>query len=827
MPLGSTERPVDVSRPRLLVVDDQPINIHLLYKAFHPEYQVFMATDGFQAVHLCRTHLPDLVLMDVVMPGMDGHEVCRRIKAYPETRDIPVIFVSAQDDPREETIGLEVGAVDFIVKPINPDAVRARVKSHLGFARSSALLAATLEATADGVLVTQLDGSISSMNRNFIRMWEIPQAMVDAAAHEDIFAFMRGQIVQGDACRPCGLAAPAPGMADESFEPLELTGDRYFERQAKTLRINARNTGSVFSFRDVTELRRATLELQRLNETLESRILERTRELEYAMHLADAANRAKSAFLSNMSHEIRTPMNGVIGMAYLALRADPNERVRNYLEKIRSSGQHLLGIINDILDFSKIEAGKLDLEVRDLLLAQVFDHVSSQLLLAAQAKGLTLTFQLDRSLSRPLRGDILRITQVLLNFVGNAIKFTPAGGVTVHATTAQRGQGDSLVRFEVKDTGIGLTPEQARQLFQSFQQADTSTTRRYGGTGLGLAINRQLAHLMGGEVGVSSEPGQGSTFWFTARLAWGKAAAAEPIVRAEVCESESAPVRHAALAGARVLLVEDNVVNREVAAGLLADVAIVVHTATNGQEALDALREAHFDCVLMDVQMPVMDGLQATRRMRADPLTARTRVIAMTANARSEDRLACFDAGMDDFLTKPVVPAHLYQKLAHWIAPRAGVAGDGPDSAAASGAATTEPCALAEPTSLPDAPAPAPFDSDPASPGRVIDLSILSKSAGGNAERMRRYAHLFISSTQETMVEIDDALAREDLPALADLGHRLKSSARTVGALEFGALSQSLEEFRHRGSVDEARTTIREMALNFSRMSADIRQRLT
>jgi signal transduction histidine kinase/CheY-like chemotaxis protein len=407
--------------------------------------------------------------------------------------------------------------------------------------------------------------------------------------------------------------------------------------------------------------------LQLLNDTLESRILERTHDLELALRRADAANQAKRDFLSNMSHELRTPMNGILGLSYLALQSNPEPQLRDYLRKIHDSGEHLLAIISDILDFSKIEAGRLELEESDFDLAHVFEGVADKTGHAAEAKGLKLAFEVDPLLSRPLRGDRTRISQVLLNYVENAIKFNAKGEVRVRAIRLECDDGRCLVRFEVVDSGIGMSDAQMSQLFQLFQQADMSTTRKYGGTGLGLAISKQLASLMGGEVGVDSAPGQGSTFWFTAMLSTGTDRPAAPVGVEPLAPSLA---DGAAIQGARILLAEDNPINQEVVAALLEHVGATVCRAGNGQEALDALQRERFDCVLMDVQMPVMDGLEAVRRVRADPRVAAMPVLALTANASDADRQLCLAAGMDDFITKPIMPATFYAMLARWLSRR-------------------------------------------------------------------------------------------------------------------------------------------------------------
>ncbi len=327
---------------------------------------------------------------------------------------------------------------------------------------------------------------------------------------------------------------------------------------------------------DITERKRAEAELLRAK---------------VAAALADTANAAKSAFLANMSHEIRTPMNSIIGMAHLVLKTDLSPKQRDYIGKIQYSSRHLLAIINDILDYSKIEANKLVIETLDVDLAVLVKDLSSQVFDSAMAKGLEIVFQIDPRLSQPLQGDPLRLRQILLNYLGNAIKFTSQGQITVRASLLEEKDKDCLVRFEVQDTGIGMNPAEIERLFRPFQQADDSITRHYGGTGLGLAISKQLAELMGGEVGVQSQLGQGSSFWFTARLGRGTDKPASV--------QEALPLADLSLIkGSAILLVEDNLFNQQVARELLEQAGAVVSLANNGQEAIDWLHKAHFDCVL-------------------------------------------------------------------------------------------------------------------------------------------------------------------------------------------------------------------------------------
>jgi signal transduction histidine kinase/ActR/RegA family two-component response regulator len=403
------------------------------------------------------------------------------------------------------------------------------------------------------------------------------------------------------------------------------------------------------------ELYEASESLRALARSLEEQVVVRTSQLAEARDRAEDAGRAKSDFLAMMSHEIRTPLIGVLGMAELLASSPLDEEQRQQVATIRASGDTLLVIINDILDFSKVEANKLELEVGDVDLAAELDHVARLYRPLALAKGVALDLELDEVTTRVVRGDRVRIRQIVSNLVSNAVKFTHVGSVAVHART-ERDHDVVTVVIDVIDTGIGISRERLGRLFQAFTQADASTTRRFGGTGLGLAISERLAQMMGGNVQVRSDAGIGSVFSLRLFL--------EPGGDSPHTDELAAAVDDAAIAALRVLVAEDNVVNRKVAVALLARLGLQVDLAVDGREAVAAARDGGYDVILMDMQMPEMDGLEATSIIRTLPLDPRPVIVALTANAFAADRGSCLDAGMDDFMTKPFTLDQLRQALA-------------------------------------------------------------------------------------------------------------------------------------------------------------------
>ncbi len=504
---------------KILVVDDVESNLNMITDILRsvPEYRIVSATSGRAAISRAKANYFDLIILDIVMPDINGLEVCQKLKKYPVTREIPIIFLTADTkDPKNIQKAFQVGGSDYIPKPFSREELLIRVKMQIDLKRNK-------------------------------------------------------------------------------------------------------------------------------------------EELVKAKNAAEMAAHAKAVFLANMSHEIRTPMNGIIGMAELLKRTPLNDEQKEYIEIISASGENLLTVINDILDFSKIEAGKIVLESIPFSVRDEIRNVISILNFQARKKGINLITEIDEDVPKYVKADPVRLKQVIINLVNNAIKFTETGSVSVEVSCQEVNNKKRIFLFKVIDTGIGIPEEGVQRLFKSFSQVDISVTRKYGGTGLGLAISKNLVELMNGEIGVESEEGKGSTFWFTAKL---EVMSHEEVEALQQQEKENhRSDAQSEIRSSNILLAEDNLINQKVAMAHLKKFGHKVTIANNGIEAVDYFSKFKYDLILMDIQMPEMDGLVATKLIRdfekENNERERTPIVAMTANVMTEDVKKYMDQGMDDFIGKP------------------------------------------------------------------------------------------------------------------------------------------------------------------------------
>jgi PAS domain S-box-containing protein len=638
---------------KVLVVDDNAANLRMMGELLAATgADASFAKLGAQALRLCERARFQLAVLDLNLPDMDGFAVGDGIRRLQPGCEI--VFCSAHNNRENRDRAFGEGAIDFIEKPYEMAATRQRLAMHLERLALRANLSQQV-AKLDTMVATIPDAVISADRGQRVVGWN--------AAAERIFgvpvAVALGRPLSDFLPDSPALMPGTPSAGEPAAAGVRLNGSPW---AMKAVRADGQPISVEANLSHWSQAGQDYLTLIVRDVSERVRLVE---ELRLAKDTAERASLAKSEFLANMSHEIRTPMNAILGLTHLALRHATDEKTRDCVERIRRSADHLLAIVNDILDLSKIEADRLSLERIEFSMATVLDRVSELLSEKASAKGLRLVVELDPAVPGRLMGDPLRLRQILINFGDNAVKFADRGEIHVSVRLVGREGDVARVRLAVRDEGIGLSDEQAARLFTDFQQADASTTRKYGGTGLGLSIARRLADLMGGEVGVDSRPGEGATFWCEVPLELPGAPtptrAADPPGPAD---AESGP---SDVAGSRLLVVDDNDINLMIAEEILRNAGLVVETACNGQQALEKLRDGAYDLVLMDLQMPRMDGLQATRALRGQPGYRATPVVGLTASAMISERDDCLAAGMDDVLTKPYEPEQLLAVVARWL----------------------------------------------------------------------------------------------------------------------------------------------------------------
>jgi PAS domain S-box-containing protein len=639
-------------KTKILIVDDKIENLIALERLMADfNVEPIRALSGNQALQQTLYHDFALALVDVQMPDMDGFETVALMRLNEPTRHLPVIFVSAiYREDFHVVKGLESGAVDFITKPINPDILKGKIRVFLdlydqkhqlesevaeririqkSLEQNNQLLNTLLQSIPDIVYYKSPEGTYAGCNKTFENSFGLMEDEILGKSDEDVFPADHAECL---------------GLLEKKVKETMMTVEKEFwvnlndgRKVLMDFHVNpikdqsGRLTGMIGIARDTTERHNDKLDLQQAKDE------------------ADSANMAKSMFLAHMSHEIRTPMNGIIGMTDILMQTDLTPEQVEFLQIIRLSGDNLLTIINDILDFSKIEAGKITLEKIHFNLKDKIDETIKLMAFQAQKKGLYLRSKINADVPLMLNGDPLRTKQVLINLINNALKFTCEGGVTCDISLFE--QSTTLVKliFRVTDTGLGITEEGKTRLFQAFTQTDASITRKFGGTGLGLTIAKRLVELMHGEIGVDSEEGKGSTFWFTAEFARSKA----------IPDSKKAEIEEpvAEFRKLRILLAEDNPINQRVALYNLTKLGHQVDIAENGKLAAELCEEKKYDIVLMDIQMPVMSGIEATHAIRLwesrNNESVHLPIIAMTADALKGNMEAFLAEGMNGYISKP------------------------------------------------------------------------------------------------------------------------------------------------------------------------------
>ena len=795
---------INVSSSTLLIIDDDPdIRQALTSSLMKQRYIVKTAGDVNTALLCVKLDAPDLILLNTSMPQMNGYELCRILKANKITKDIPIIFISANHDIQEKLEAFAIGGADYITKPIQLAEVFARINLHLtlrhlqmnltqknqqlsqavfdrtavlkDLQRTNLLLHAQKEAAIDGIFAVDEQGRIASFNHRFCEMWDIPYNLLSDRGSDKDFnngAPLGTFLIKSD------LPEVLADLVETTYDDPDVVkrgevvyGDRIFDYYTSPVSSEQNKFfGLIWCFRDITAKKQADLQQLQLLEDLRK-----------AKEEAEEAVRTKAAFLAMMSHEIRTPINGVIGMTQLLAGTHVNPEQAKYVRTIQVSGEMLLSVINDILDFSKIESGNLELDNASLDVRAVVRDIYDVQLIKAKEKKLKFEVSMHSNVPPFIVGDVTRLRQILLNLVSNALKFTDTGSVQIGVRLAS-GQspspdGNFQLLFSISDTGIGINDQQMQRLFQPFSQATAATSRKYGGTGLGLVICKKLVEIMGGKIQVESKTDQGSTFSFTITT---QIAKEQPTytLQAVVHKSKDTIGRLGDRLPLKILIAEDNLINQELAMAMLIKMGYQPDVVDNGLAVLEALQVEHYDLLLLDVQMPEMDGLETATYLvnhwhELHTGYERPTIIAMTASAMQGDREMCLRAGMDDYISKPIMMDALQRTIEKWAL---GIHVDKD---------VDEAIVLnSQQTSIPS----------------VIDQAAINNLEQINPRLIGRMLNLFTSEEAPLLLQnLRQAIANNDLKEVNYTAHTLKGSSNILGARALGKLCLEVELRSKRG----------------------------
>lgn len=763
----------------VLIIDDEADNFDVIETLLSDQdYQLHYAASGQDAIAYLDTFQPDLILLDVMMPVMDGIEVCKLIKTLPKWQEVPIIMVTALNSKEDLAKCLNAGANDFISKPLSSLEFRARVQSmlrikeqHDRLERANAMIHAQLEASLEGIIAVDEQGKLVAYNQKMCEIWNM-NAITAHANYREL---------------PLIPLLIQENFPEEIIQILEETYDEPEEVSHGEMVINNNNYeyfsssvtsptgkfwGFVWRFRNITDRKQYETNLQQAKE------------------VAESALRVKSDFLAMMSHEIRTPINGVLGMTELLATTALDQEQNRFVQSIQTSGEILLTVINDILDFSKLESQKLLLEQLPVDVHAIIIDTCSLLSNQAEAKGIKVQYQIDENTPAYILGDAIRLRQILLNLMNNAVKFTHEGVVQLSVSPATNGDNQTALHFAIKDSGIGLTPEQLQKLFQPFTQASIATTRQYGGTGLGLVICQKLVQMMGGEIWAESIIDQGSIFSFVIPVAVTDEVpqAMTPIERRNMLRPTK-PLRTdlATQLPLNILVAEDNLINQEMVLAMLSKMGYVPKIVNDGIEALEAIKEQDFDIVFLDVQMPRMNGLETAThivgewsQLSNNPL--RPKLIAMTASAMQGDREMCLGAGMDDYISKPVSFETLQRIIDRW--------GHFPKEK------ELEPSILD---------VNADFDDRALQEIEKVSLNL-----------PKRMINLFLNEECPVLLDrLHQAILEQDASQIEYVAHTLKGSSRMLGAKAFAELCFSLEVAGRNKQLDGSEQIMEQIDVTF------------
>ncbi|MBF0467892.1 MAG: response regulator [Desulfamplus sp.] len=852
-------------KKKILVVDDSPPNIKILNQILKEEYTVMVATNGEKALSIADLHLPDIILLDVIMPGIDGYQVCLHLKSNDRTSDIPVVFITSKNNIEDEEKGFKVGAVDYITKPFSPPIVKARIKTHL-------------------MLKVQRD-SLQENEERYRNIYNHTPVMLHSIDREgklvsvsdywlEVLGYERKDVIGRKTTKfltdRSGVYATTTVIPeffktgfvkDISYQFVKKNGETIEtllsaiaerDKEGNILR-------SLAVLTDVTDFKRTQ------------------KALKEAKLSAEAANLSKSIFLANMSHEIRTPMNGIIGLTDLLLMTEITDLQRNYLENLRYSAYSLLEIINDILDISKIESNKLELENIVFNLPDVVEKAVFMMSKKADEKGIVLVTEIETDVPGAVIGDPVRIRQIILNLVSNAVKFTDSGKVSVSVKNAQSscnypdngkpdsiqsGQGKNLDQKEtengqhyqhkgqkilpivisVKDTGIGIPEKNLDTIFDNFTQADGSITRKYGGTGLGLSISKRLVQMMNGKIVVQSTHGKGSRFDVCLALPVSNKHNLQKETFEKSCtQYENGKIKLPYYSG-NIMIAEDNPINMLVIGSYLSNMGFNITEAANGKEAVAKYREHDFDLIFMDIHMPELNGLEATRKIReyeenkklvltkagkkseADKI--RIPIIALTADAFKDDKDKCIVEGMDFYLSKPFKPEEIINAI-QLVAPdkfkyreqtaatnksatetERPVPGSTKYASEKTGHLVGNECNL-NGTNNDDKKF---FDKSDKRDSTDNNMQIFDRNnflnrIENNMEIYQYVLSKFLDNSPKILSRLSAAIEQKDEKDITFQAHALKGSSLTIGACHLSEIAKKIEQIaRNNGSIEQIQT---------------------